>query len=133
MIDGYKIIKIPSIVDGRGGISFVEFGKDLPFIVKRVYWLYDFKNTRGFHAHKELQQFLFCSHGSLEVILDDGSDKESIILDTPSKGILITKPLWREIINYQSNPQLIVLASDIHQEEDYIKSYKEFKQWKYHS
>lgn len=133
MIDGYKIIKTPNFVDDRGGVAFVEFGKDLPFVVKRVYWLYDFKKNRGAHAHKELQQFLFCPHGSLEVILDDGLMRESIILDSPDKGILITKPLWRDIVNYQNNPQLIVLASDIYKEEDYIKSYEEFKRWKSNS
>lgn len=133
MIDGYKIIKTPSVVDDRGSIAFVEFGKDLPFVTKRVYWLYDLKKDRGAHAHKELQQFLFCPHGALEVILDDGHSKESIILDTPDKGILITKPLWREIINYQNNPQLIILSSDVYKEEDYIKSYEEFKKWKSHS
>ncbi len=133
MLDGYKIITTSSVVDDRGSIAFIEFAKDLPFVIKRVYWLYDLKKARGAHAHKELQQFLFCLHGALEVILDDGHSKESIILDTPDKGILITKSLWREIINYQNNPQLIVLASDVYKEEDYIKSYEEFKKWKSHS
>lgn len=133
MIDGYKIIRTPLVVDDRGSIAFVEFGRDLPFVTKRVYWLYDFKKDRGAHAHKELQQFLFCPHGILEVVLDDGTQKESIILDSPDKGILITKPLWREIINCHNDPQLIVLASDVYKEEDYIKSYEEFKKWKSHS
>jgi hypothetical protein len=133
MLDGYKIITTSSVVDDRGSVAFIEFGKDLPFVIKRVYWLYNLKEARGAHAHKELQQFLFCPHGALEVILDDGHSKESIILDTPNKGILITKSLWREIINYQNNPQLIVLASDVYEEEDYIKSYEEFKKWKSHS
>ena len=133
MLEGYKIITTSSVVDDRGSVAFIEFGKDLPFVIKRVYWLYNLKEARGAHAHKELQQFLFCPHGALEVILDDGHSKESIILDTPNKGILITKSLWREIINYQNNPQLIVLASDVYEEEDYIKSYEEFKKWKSHS
>jgi dTDP-4-dehydrorhamnose 3,5-epimerase-like enzyme len=133
MLDGYKIITTSSVVDDRGSVAFIEFGKDLPFVIKRVYWLYNLKEARGAHAHKELQQFLFCPHGALEVILDDGHSKESIILDIPNKGILITKSLWREIINYQNNPQLIVLASDVYEEEDYIKSYEEFKKWKSHS
>ncbi len=91
MLDGYKIITTSSVVDDRGSVAFIEFGKDLPSVIKRVYWLYNLKEARGAHAHKELQQFLFCLHGALEVILDDGHSKESIILDTPNKGILITK------------------------------------------
>lgn len=130
VIDGYKIIDIPTIIDDRGSLSFVEYEQVLPFVVKRVYWLYDLKKVRGAHAHKELKQFIFCTHGSIELVLDDSIKRESIILDSPNKGVSITKALWREIINFKNDPQLVILASEIYTEEDYIKSYEEFKKWK---
>ncbi len=129
MIEGYKLVQIPSISDDRGSISFVELGQLLPFVVKRVYWLYDTKKDRGAHAHKELQQFIFCAHGCVEFILDDGKQRQSVILDSPNKGLCITKPLWRELTNFQNNPQVVVLVSDIYDERDYIRSYKEFQEW----
>lgn len=133
MVDGYKVIKIPSFIDDRGALSFVEYDQFLEFIVKRVYWLYDIKHNRGAHAHKTLKQFIFCTHGSVELVLDDSIKRESVILDAPNIGVSITKPLWREIINFKNDPQVIILASDLYQEDDYIKSYDEFKKWKYHS
>jgi dTDP-4-dehydrorhamnose 3,5-epimerase-like enzyme len=130
MIDGYKVIEIPTITDQRGSLSFVEHEQILEFIVKRVYWLYDFKQNRGGHAHKDLKQFIFCVHGLVEFVLDDGTNKESVILNSANKGLYITKSLWRELINFTDDPKIIVLASDIYKEEDYIRSYEEFKKWK---
>ncbi len=130
MIDGYEIIDVPTITDNRGSLSFVEYEQILSFVIKRVYWLYDWQKERGGHAHKQLKQFIFCTHGSVELILDDSIKRESIVLDSPNKGVCITQPLWREIINFKNNPQLVILASDIYKEEDYIKSYEEFKKWK---
>ena len=129
MIDGYKLVQIPRISDERGSLSFAEVGQLLTFVVKRVYWLYDIKEVRGAHAHKELQQFIFCAHGSVEFTLDDGQQRESVILDSPDKGLCITQPLWRELVNFQNDPQVIVLASDVYDEQDYIRSYKEFQKW----
>ena len=129
MIDGCKLIEIPSFVDDRGSLSFVEFNQILDFVVKRVYWLFDLKKDRGGHAHKELKQFIFCPNGSVDIILDNGQKSQLLRLDSPNKGLYITKPLWREITNFQNNPQVIVLASDLYKEEDYIKSYEEFKLW----
>jgi hypothetical protein len=129
----YKLVQIPRFSDDRGSLSFVEFGQILDFSIKRVYWLYDFKKDRGGHAHKDLQQFIFCTHGSVDFILDDGQNRESVTLDSPDKGLYIIKPLWREVTNFQNNPQVIVLASDIYKESDYIKSYEEFKTWKFNS
>lgn len=133
MINGYKIIETPSFNDERGSLSFVEYGQILEFVIKRVYWLYDMKQDRGAHAHKKLKQFIFCTHGEVEFILDDGIDRESVILNAPNQGIYISKPLWREITNFKNDPQVIILASDIYTEKDYIRSYEEFKQWKSNS
>jgi dTDP-4-dehydrorhamnose 3,5-epimerase-like enzyme len=130
MVQGYQIIPIPSFIDQRGGLSVVELGKELPFSVKRVYWLYDIQMIRGSHCHKQLKQFLFCTQGFIDIILDDGSEKVTITLTRNSQGLLIEKPLWREVCNFHNNPTLIVLASEVYREEDYITCYKAFKKWK---
>ncbi|MEM6339355.1 MAG: WxcM-like domain-containing protein, partial [Pseudomonadota bacterium] len=101
--------------------------------INRVYWLYDINQDRGAHAHKELKQFIFCARGSVDLILDDGKNRETVTLDSADKGILIEKPLWREITNFKNNPSIIVLASDLYDEKDYIRSYEEFKKWKFNS
>lgn len=130
MIEGCKLVQIPTFIDGRGNLSFVELSQLLSFEVKRVYWLYNIKQNRGAHAHKKLLQFIFCTHGSIDIVIDDGYHQELIKLNTPNLGLYIYKPLWREITNFHNNPQVIVLASDIYKENDYIKSYEEFKKWK---
>ncbi len=129
----YKEVQLPCFTDERGNLSFVELGQILNFSIKRVYWLYDFKKDRGGHAHKNLQQFVFCINGSVNFVLDDGVNRKSVLLDAPDKGLHIIKPLWREITNFQNNPKVVVLASDIYKEDDYIRSYEEFKAWKSNS
>ncbi|MDG1436804.1 MAG: FdtA/QdtA family cupin domain-containing protein [Rickettsiaceae bacterium] len=130
MIDGYKIVKIPGFSDDRGSLSFAEYGQILDFQINRVYWLYDLKKERGAHAHKNLKQLLFCVHGSIDLILDDGIKSETVSLDSPNIGVIIDKPLWRDITNFKDSPCLVVLASAQYNEDDYIRSYEEFKLWK---
>jgi len=122
----YKVINVPTIFDERGSLSFVEIGQILDFTVKRAYWLYDIKRKRGGHAHKKLKQFIFCIHGSVDFVLDNGKNKEIAKLDSPSKGLLINEPLWREINNFKNDSCVVVLASDVYDEDDYIRSYDEF-------
>lgn len=133
MVKGFKLLEVPNITDSRGSLSFVEFGQIIDFPIKRVYWIYNFKQERGGHAHKDLKQFIVCLHGSVDFILDDGQNKKIVSLDSPDKGLHIAKPLWREVINFSNDPQLVVLASDVYKETDYIRSYEEFKKWKYNS
>jgi len=130
MVQGYKTVQIPSITDERGAISFVQLGQLLDFPITRVYWLYDLNSTRGGHAHKQLKQFIFCSHGSVDFVLDDTKNRETIRLDSPNKGLIIDKPIWREVKNFSSDAAVIILASDLYDENDYIRSYEEFKAWK---
>ncbi|MDC0864838.1 FdtA/QdtA family cupin domain-containing protein [Rickettsiaceae bacterium] len=130
MIDGYKIVQIPSFSDDRGTLSFAEYGDIVDFQINRVYWLYDLKKERGAHAHKSLKQFIFCLHGSLDIVLDDGSQSETVSLNSPNIGVAINEPLWRDITNFKDNPCLVVLASGRYDESDYIRSYEEFKLWK---
>ncbi|WP_342225928.1 sugar 3,4-ketoisomerase [Rickettsia endosymbiont of Urophora cardui] len=130
MNHSYKLIEIPRFDDDRGSLSFVELGQILDFPIHRVYWLYNLKKDRGGHAHKNLKQFIFCTHGSVDFVLDDGEHNTTITLDAPNKGLYIIKPLWREVTNIKNNPQVIICASENYQESDYIRSYEEFKLWK---
>jgi len=128
-----KILDIPKIEDkkGRGNLSVIE--KDcIPFTVKRVYYLYDVPSNayRGGHAHKNLYQFLIALSGSFDVVLDDGSQKKTITLNKPNTGLLIPKGIWRELENFSSGSVCLVLASEEFDEEDYIRKYKQFLQFK---
>lgn len=125
-----RILEIPKIIDkkGRGNLSFIE--KDIiPFKIKRVYYLFDvpYGSYRGGHAHKKLCQFMIALSGSFDVILDDGKNRDRITLNNPSQGLLITPGIWRELKNFSSGAICLVLASDIFDEDDYLRSYDEFK------
>lgn len=132
-IQDVKIIDIPKIIDsqGRGKLSVIE--KDIiPFDIKRVYYLYDVPSDayRGGHAHKNLIQFMIPLSGSFDVLVDDGSSKKKIMLNKPNKGLLIPVGIWREMDNFSSGSICMVLASDYFNEEDYFRSYREFKKFK---
>ena len=132
-IQDVKIIDIPKIIDpqGRGKLSVIE--KDIiPFDIKRVYYLYDVPSDayRGGHAHKNLIQFMIPLSGSFDVLVDDGNSKKKIMLNKPNKGLLIPAGIWREMDNFSSGAICMVLASDYFNEEDYFRSYREFKKFK---
>lgn len=90
MTTGYEVRETPNFIDDRGSLAFVECGQALDFVVKRVYWLYNIKKDRGGHAHKELKQFVFCVHGSVDFVVDDGTTRTSVTLDSPNKGCIFT-------------------------------------------
>lgn len=117
--------------DNTGYLSFVESEKNLPFSVKRVYYTYDVPvgMKRGLHAHKELNQFIWCPYGEIEVILDDGVEKKSFLLDSPDKGLLVLKGYWHDMYWRKENSVLCALASDYYNEEDYIRDYSEFLEY----
>jgi dTDP-4-dehydrorhamnose 3,5-epimerase-like enzyme len=132
-IERALIIDIPKIIDkkGRGNLSVIE--KDvIPFKIKRVYYLYDVPSNayRGGHAHKEQYEFLVALSGSFDVVLDDGQIKKKIMLNKPNKGLLIPTQIWRELENFSSGAVCLVLASNVFDEEDYIRDYQEFKLFK---
>lgn len=114
--------------DNIGSLSFFESYYDIPFEIKRIYYISNVKTgvKRGAHAHKALKQFMFCPYGSITITLDDGYSKENVTLDTPSRGLLVSPCLWRDMIWNTDNSVLCVAASDYYDESDYIRDYEEF-------
>lgn len=115
--------------DSRGQLVALEELKDIPFEIKRVYYMYDTEKDvrRGFHAHKSLEQILICIHGSCKVLLDNGRDKKIVFLEKPYEGVYVGNTMWREMFDFSPDAVLMVLASDFYKEEDYIRDYDEFK------
>lgn len=115
--------------DERGQLVALEEFKDIPFQIKRVYYMYDTIRDmhRGCHAHKNLEQILFCVCGTCKVLLDNGIDKKVVILDKPYEGLYISADTWREMYDFSDDAVLMVLASDYYCESDYIRDYDEFK------
>ena len=114
--------------DERGQLVVIEELKTIPFQIKRVYYMYDTATdaVRGKHAHKSLQQVLFCIHGSCKVLLDNGTEKETVVLDKPNEGIYISNNMWREMFDFSDDAVLMVLASEYYEESDYIRDYDTF-------
>lgn len=114
--------------DDRGQLVALEEFKDIPFRIKRVYYMYDTATgvARGFHAHKSLQQILICIHGSCKVCLDNGKEKKIVPLEKPYEGLYIANNMWREMFDFSSDAVLMVLASELYDESDYIRDYDKF-------
>lgn len=122
-----QLLKIPVIEDVRGNLGVVQSGF-LPFEFKRVYYLFDVPSNafRGGHSHINQQEVLIALSGSFEVVVDDGTKRQSYLLNKPNVGLLIPTGLWRELENFSSGAVCLVLASDIFIEEDYIRDFDEF-------
>jgi dTDP-4-dehydrorhamnose 3,5-epimerase-like enzyme len=114
--------------DERGMLVALEEFNDIPFEIKRVYYMYDTKENvrRGFHAHKNLEQILICIHGSCKVLLDNGRAKKVVSLEKPYEGLYVSGSMWHEMYDFSKDAVLMVLASDVYKEEDYIRDYDEF-------
>lgn len=112
----------------KGNISVVENGETIPFDTKRIYYLYDVPGgcERGGHAHKELMQLIIAVSGSFSIILDDGSVKRSFFLNRPYIGLLVKPGIWRTLEDFSSGSVCLVLASDLFDEDDYIRNYDDF-------
>jgi dTDP-4-dehydrorhamnose 3,5-epimerase-like enzyme len=128
-----KIISLPQIGDRSGQITSINNMKEVPFDIKRIYYLYDVPGgeSRGGHAHYKLQQLLVAASGSFDVIIDDGRNKQTFSLNRPNYGLYITPGIWRDLVNFSSGSVLLVLASAIYEEEDYIRTYEDFLKCKY--
>lgn len=118
--------------DRKGNLSVVENEKEVPFLVKRVYYLYDVPGgeSRGGHAHKDLYQLIVAVSGSFTVTLDDGNDKKSFVLKRPYEGLYIVPGIWRTLDDFSSGAVCLVLASEKYEKADYIRDYNEFINFK---
>nr|WP_268841504.1 FdtA/QdtA family cupin domain-containing protein [Pseudoalteromonas sp. ACER1] len=121
-------MELTNLGDDRGSLVVLENNKQVPFNIERVYYIYASEQgvSRGFHAHKELEQIAICVKGQCEMLLDNGQEKQTILLDSPTKAVTINKMVWHEMHNFSDDCVLLVLASDIYDESDYIRNYKAF-------
>lgn len=124
----YKRIDFQQHGDNRGMLVALENHKEIPFTIQRIYYLYntDENVCRGHHAHRKLQQILVCVSGSCIIHLDDGCKTEEITLDKPYEGLFIANHIWREMYAFSKDAVLLVLASELYDESDYIRNYQEF-------
>lgn len=127
-VKGVTIYNFPLIKDLRGDLSVGEFEKDIPFLPKRYFLVFGVPSSkvRGEHAHKVCKQFLICVKGSCAIVADDGTNREEILLDTPSKGVFLPSLTWGIQYKYSSDAVLLVFASEYYDNDDYIRDYKEF-------
>lgn len=123
-----KTVSFPPLGDDRGSLVALEAHKTVPFDVKRVYYIFGTQAgvSRGFHAHRALQQVAVCVTGKCRMVLDDGQRREEVWLDSPTKGLLIGDLVWREMHDFSPDCVLLVLASEHYNETDYIREYSEF-------
>ena len=114
--------------DERGMLIALEEGKNVPFPIRRVYYMFETKSDvrRGFHAHRNLKQLAVAVRGSVRFHLDDGKDTAEILLDDPAKGLLLDRLIWREMYDFSEDCVLMVLADQLYDESDYIRDYDEF-------
>ena len=114
--------------DRKGNLTVVENGETLPFDVKRVYYLYDVPGgeSRGAHAHRELEQLIIAASGSFTVTLDDGRCKRTFFLNRPYQGLYVKPGIWRDLEDFSSGAVVMVLASEIYSKDDYIRDYQDF-------
>ena len=130
-VNDCKIIDIRKFTDNRGYLSVIEAGSDIPFEIKRIYYLYMVPEAaRGAHAHKQLQQLLVATSGSVDITLDDGTNKKTFHLDRPWKGLFVVPGLWRDLDNFSGGTVLLCLASEHYETNDYIRDYEEFLRYK---
>lgn len=130
-INDCQIIDIRKYTDNRGYLSVIEGGVDIPFEIRRIYYLYMVPEAaRGAHAHKQLHQLMVATSGSLHVTLDDGTNKKTFVLDKPWKGLLVAPGLWRDLDDFAGGTVCMVLASEKYEAEDYIRDYTEFLRYK---
>ena len=126
------LITLPKNHQLNGNLTSITNGEEVPFDVKRIYYLYDVPggNSRGGHAHKDLYQIMIALSGSFSVTIDDGKLKRSFLLNQPYQGLLIPPGLWRDLDDFSSGSICMVLASELYDENDYFRDYQNFKDWK---
>ena len=125
-----ELIELGKNHHANGNLTVVENEMQVPFDIKRVYYLYDAPGgeERGGHSHKALKQFIVAISGAFDVVIDDGINQRTITLNRPYQGLLIVPGIWRVINNFSSGAVCLVLASEHYDEADYVRDYQEFKQ-----
>lgn len=123
-----KLIEFPMLGDERGSLLSLESNNNIPFDINRVYYIFNTVKgvSRGFHAHKALKQVAVAVSGSCRFVLDNGVDKAEVILDVPTRGLLIESFMWREMHDFSDDCVLMVLADQLYDESDYIRKYEDF-------
>lgn len=127
-MENASILNFDSRGDNRGKLIALEASNNIPFDIKRVYYIFDTVQDvrRGKHAHLDLEQVLLCVSGECKILLDNGDEKETFLLNSPDKGLYIKGLIWREMYDFSPDAVLLVLASDFYDEADYIRNYDEF-------
>ncbi|MBI9062308.1 MAG: WxcM-like domain-containing protein [Marinilabiliaceae bacterium] len=128
-VDDCQIITLPKVASDRGSLSFVEANGSIPFDIKRIYTTYDIPTdaVRGGHSHIEQHELVIAVNGSFEIELDDGKHKKTIFLRKAYEGLHIVPGMWRELKNFSSGSVVLVMASDVYKESDYIRDYELFR------
>ena len=131
-VNNAKIIDLPKFLDARGNLSFAENFKQIPFEIKRTYWLYDVPGgeSRGGHAYRENKEFIIALSGSFDVVLDDGQERKVFSLNRSYYGLYVPKGLWREMENFSTNAFALEFGSTLYNINDYIYDYEEFQNLK---
>lgn len=126
-----KMIDFKVHNDKYGKLVPIEGGDSIPFNIERVYYIYEVneEKRRGFHSHKDLEQVLICTHGSVKILLKTPTEEKIVTLDDPSKGLYVGIDIWREMYDFDDEAVLLVLASHHYDEKDYIREYKDFEQY----
>ena len=127
-----SVVHFRKIENDSGNLTPIENGIDIPFDVKRIYYLYDVPGgeARGGHAHKDLEQIIIAASGSFDVMLDDGKNKKVVNLNRPYFGLHVVPGLWRELLNFSSGSICLVLASELYDEADYMRDFNKFLEYK---
>lgn len=130
--NGLKILQLPKILDDRGNLSFFENYNQIPFEIKRIYWIYDVPGgeMRGGHAYKTLQEIIIALSGSFDVILFDGREEKKITLNRSYNALYVPKMMWRHIENFSTNSVALIAADQAYNEAEYIRDAALFKSLK---
>lgn len=126
-----RIIDLPKIIDPRGNLTVAEQMLNVPFDIKRVYWVYDIPagENRGGHAHKQCRELIIAASGSFTVTVDDGRGRRTFLMNHPYQGLLVETDVWRTLDDFSSGAVCLVIASELFEEEDYIRDYDDYLEY----
>ena len=126
-----QLLNLPKFVDGRGNLSIIEEFKQVPFKIKRLYWIYDVPGgvERGGHAYRQNTEFIVALSGSFDVVIDDGENRRSFHLNRSYMGLLVPRGLWRVMNNFSTNSLALILSDTDYDADDYIMDYEDYRRW----